>query len=31
MLEQTKKLYKIFNNKQIEEINLIIDKVISER
>ena len=31
MLEQTKKLYPIFNEKQIERINLIIDQIKKER
>lgn len=31
MLEQTKKLYQIFNDKQIERINLIIDQIKKER
>ncbi len=31
MLEQTKKLYQIFNDEQIERINLIIDQIKKER
>ena len=31
MLEQTKKVYQIFNDEQIERINLIIDQLKKER